>query len=175
LRASRLNGSGYSEDVDARARPLCIIRVMLPGVAQARPPQKSSGAAVPQGHQMGFFPQPYSPGSHAAIRLRWGPSLGWNGSTLFGIWQRLHMSKPVTRGIPPPRVQQNGLNPSFPAVQGMPPQSAAAPNGLAYLCRGVKFFSRFCHNLFPAALGAALWVVIVFTLPRILTPAPQSR
>ena len=73
------------------------------------------------------------------------------------------------------RVQQDRFHLPFPAVQGMPPQSAAAPNGLAYLCRGVKFFSRFCHNLFPAALGAALWVVIVFTLPRILTPTPQSR
>jgi hypothetical protein len=74
--------------------------------------------------------------------------LGWNGSTLFGIWQRLHMSKPVTRGTPPPRAHQDGLNPPFPAVQGMPPQLAAATTGLAQYSPGVKFFPHFPANLF---------------------------
>lgn len=48
----------------------------------------------------GIPPFPYSPGradtscNEFPARV---PSLGWNGSTLYGIWQRLRMSKPGVR------------------------------------------------------------------------------
>lgn len=53
----------------------CIIRVMLPGVAQARPPLEYGGEAVPQGHQMGFTPYLTAPG-HTGLAACMGSVLG---------------------------------------------------------------------------------------------------
>lgn len=53
----------------------CIIRVMLPGVAQARPPLEYGGKAVPQGHQMGFTPYLTAPG-HTGLAACMGSVLG---------------------------------------------------------------------------------------------------
>lgn len=53
-----------------------------PGLAA----DENGGAAVPQGHQMEFTPNTLQPRVTPASRPRWGPSSGWNGSTLSGIW-----------------------------------------------------------------------------------------
>lgn len=62
-------------------------------------------------------PNGESPLHHAAPGARVfrgrDPSPGWNGSTLFGIWQRLHMSKPGRTG-------RGAEEPLFPAVGGNP-------------------------------------------------------
>lgn len=103
-----------------------IIRVTLPGAAQAKPPIEFDSEAVPQGHQMGFLPPTLQP------RVTHTPC-GFAVGSVFGL-ERLdifrHLATPTNvkaRGggwsreaSEPLRAHQDRLNLSFPAVQGMP-------------------------------------------------------
>ncbi|OXS27750.1 MAG: hypothetical protein BCS36_13120 [Desulfovibrio sp. MES5] len=106
----------------------CIIRMMLPGVAQARPPRKG-GKAVPQGHQMrGILPPTLQP----RVTRASGAAVGSvDGLERLDIVRHLvtpaHVKTCRVR-FEPFQVQQGRLNLPFPAVQGIPIEDTC-PNG----------------------------------------------
>lgn len=115
MRASHLEFRD-SENLKTPER-ISIIRVMLPNVAQARPPKKG-GAVVPQGHQTGDRPLNLTALGRSGFAWR-GPI--WAGTA------RHHrgMVTPANVKTRPcvhttlARAHQDRLDLSFPAVQGV--------------------------------------------------------